>query len=561
VITINDLRPVALFDGLEEDLLRRIAARAAEVRLRPGEYAAREGEKGTFLVLLSGHMAVTKTMAGREKQLVLREPGDYFGEVPLLLGAPCIANFRAVRPSRLMRLSSHDFLSLLPSLPGVREILTQSLLRRVSATEDAVISAERLPLVIGAHFDPACHTLRDFLARNFVESDWLDPTNPDEHRCIPAVAQAAPALPLLVLPDDTVLSQPSLRAVANAVGLTTAPSKGEYDVVIVGGGPGGLSAAVYGASEGLQTLMIEATAPGGQAATSSRIENYLGFPIGVSGEELGSSALIQAKRFGAEIVVTHQVCTITPGREAHTLVLEDGITIRARAIVLSLGVSYRRLDVPGIDALVDAGVYYGAARTEALGCRGSSVYLIGGGNSAGQAAMFFANYAAQVTLLVRGPSLSASMSHYLINQLASRDNIVVRTHSALAAVDGHNHLEAIVVRDLERGVEERVPADAVFIFIGADANTGWLPPALARDKNGFLLTGREADDVAPDPTLDRDRFLLETSVPGIFAAGDVRHGSIKRVAAAVGEGSMAISFIHQYLAMQPAPSGATARAQ
>jgi thioredoxin reductase (NADPH) len=548
MITVDEIRSVPLFAGLDEHVLSRIASRAADLHLRPGEWAVREGEAAAFFVLLAGRIEITKTVAGRQQQLTIREPGEFFGEVPLLLGAPFLASFRAIEPSHVARVSAVDFASVLSVQPSVREVLTEALLERVRAVGEVEANATQRIMVVGTRFDPACHELRDFLARTFVESEWFDPGVEAERACLPPVAQAYDRLPLLVLTDDTVLVQPSLRAVAEAVGLSTMPARSEYDVVIIGGGPGGLAAAVYGASEGLQTLMIEQTAPGGQAGTSSRIENYLGFPTGVSGDDLASRALTQAKRFGAEVIVTRPVSAIEPGQEAHVLCLEDGSTIRSRAIVLSLGVSYRKVDVPGIERFVGAGVYYGAARAEAITTRGCDIFLIGGGNSAGQAAMLFSEYAARVTLLVRGPALTASMSQYLIDQLATRDNVAVRTNAEMIGVGGDTHLATIVVRDRARGIDETLPADAVFIFVGADANTGWLPQAIARDKQGFLLTGRDANAVAGAATLDRDRFLLETTVPGIFAAGDVRHGSVKRVAAAVGEGSMAIAFIHQHLA-------------
>jgi thioredoxin reductase (NADPH) len=430
----------------------------------------------------------------------------------------------------------------------VRDALSTSLRTRVGWLEATVTSAARPPLVVGPRYDPASHTLRDFLERNFVETEWLDPTDEDERWQLPATAVGQQALPLLILPDDTVLSRPSLRAVAEAVGLSTTPAQTEYDVAIVGSGPSGLAAAVYGASEGLRTLLLERTALGGQAGTSSRIENYLGFPTGVSGSDLTSRAFAQATRFGAEIVVTRRVEVIEPGQEVHTLCLEGGIAIRARAVILALGVAYRRLKVPGIDPLVGAGVYYGAARTEAIATRGGDIYLIGGGNSAGQAAMFFADYAARVTLLVRGPSLGTSISQYLIEELATRENIAVHTNAELIGVIGQRHLEAIVVRDRASAVEDTVSADAVFIFIGADAHTDWLPEAIVRDRQGYVLTGRDADEATVGLSPGRSRFILETSVPGVFAAGDVRHGSMKRVAAAVGEGSMAIAVVHQYLA-------------
>ncbi len=548
MITEDQVRSIPLFASLAPEQVRRIAVRAADVRLGKGDWAAREGEAGAFFAILEGRIEIAKEIAGRQQQLAIRESGEFFGEVPILLGAPFMASFRAVVPTHLLRLAPHDLHALLQGASMMRDAITEALLSRVSGVEEATVAAQRLPIVVGHHFDGACHDLREFLAANFVEFEWLDPSNDDERSCIPSAAMASALYPALLLPDDTLLVQPPLRAAAEAVGLRTVPSSDHYDVVIIGGGPSGLSAAVYGASEGLHTLMIDSNAPGGQAGTSSRIENYLGFPIGLSGNELAGRALSQAQRFGAEIVVTRQVCSIAPALGAHAICLEDGVTIAGRAIVLSAGVTYRALSVPGLEQFVGAGVYYGAARTEAIGMRGCSIYLIGGGNSAGQAAMFFANYATCVTLLVRGPSLDASMSRYLIDQLATRANIMVRTRAELVGVSGHTHLEEIEIRDNGENSIERRAADAVFIFIGADAKTEWLPRSIALDDRGYVLTGRDIDPTARDASLGRDPFLLETSVPGIFAAGDVRHGSMKRVASAVGEGSMAIAFIHQYLA-------------
>ena len=549
MITPDEVRGVPLFSAVDDEHIRRVAARAADVRLSPGDWAAREGEPGAFFVLLDGCIEITKFVGGEHRVLAERGPNDFFGEVPLLLGAPFLASFRANVASRALRLNAADVAVLVNAAPTVRQAVSEALLARVGGVEEATTAARRVPVVVGSAFDLACHNMREFLARNFVEFEWLDPTNDDERPWIPAPAQRDARYPSIVLADGTLLVQPSLRDLACAVGLRTVPDGEEYDVVIIGGGPSGLSAAVYGASEGLRTLMIEGTAPGGQAGSSSRIENYLGFPIGVSGDELGARALTQATRFGAEIVVTRRVCAIQAGAPWHVLTLEDGVTVRARAIVLSIGVAYRALHLPGLEQFVGAGVYYGAARTEALSTRGRSIYLIGGGNSAGQAAMFFSNYAAQVTLLVRGPSLAESMSSYLIDQLASRSNIAVKTNQEMTGVHGRAHLEEIDIYDRVGKTTARVGADGVFIFIGADANSEWLPGDLARDDHGFILTGRDiAPAGAPDTRVGRDPYLLETSVPGIFAAGDVRHGSMKRVASAVGEGSMSIAFIHQYLA-------------
>jgi len=310
---------------------------------------------------------------------------------------------------------------------------------------------------------------------------------------------------------------------------------------------------VYGASEGLCTVLIEREAPGGQAGTSSRIENYLGFPNGVSGEDLGSRALQQAQRFGAEIVVARHVIGLDadPKSRVRAVQLDGGERVNARSVILTTGVTWRELEAPGCDTFLGRGVYYGAARTEAMTCRGQDVFLVGGGNSAGQAAMFFANYAQSVTLLVRGPSLAATMSRYLIDQLATKDNIRVQAEHRIMRVEGGDHVERVVIENRRSGEIRTEPAAAVFVFIGADASTAWLPDALIRDERGYVCTGRDVTDLVARHNghwpLERDPFLLETSVPGIFAAGDVRHGSIKRVAAGVGEGSMAIAFVHQYL--------------
>ena len=351
-------------------------------------------------------------------------------------------------------------------------------------------------------------------------------------------------LPMVRLADGTLLQQPTLRALAVRLGLQTSPQHVEYDTLIIGAGPAGLAAAVYGASEGLRTLVIEREAPGGQAGTSSRIENYLGFPNGVSGDELGMRALQQARRLGAEIVVTRRVEGMDPATREVTL--DGGERVRAHSVILATGVSWRRLVIDGFEPLIGKGIYYGAARSEAASTHGQDVYLIGAGNSAGQAAMYFANHARQVTVLVRGDSLQKSMSRYLIEQIAGKSNIAVRLNSEVQAAQGQTHLETIEIADRRDKTVTRHPCGGLFVFIGADADTGWLPEQVARDKNGYVLTGDEVLK-AGRWSHNRDPYLLESSVPGLFACGDVRLGPIKRVAAAVGEGSMAIAFVHQYM--------------
>ena len=344
--------------------------------------------------------------------------------------------------------------------------------------------------------------------------------------------------------DGKTVVRPQLRRVAELLGLTTEASAAEYDVVIVGAGPAGLAAAVYGASEGLRVIVVEREAPGGQAGTSSRIENYLGFPSGVSGDELASRALQQARRLGAEILVTRTITRIdTAARHVH---LDGGDVLQAKAIILACGVTWRRLSAEGFDRLAGLGIAYGASRSEAVHVHGLDVHIVGAGNSAGQAALFFSNHARTVTVLCRGDSLDKSMSRYLIDQLATRSNIGVVHRTEVVAAHGGSSLSAIDIRDTGTGETTRFESGGLFIFIGADAETAWLPAEIALDRRGYVLTGADVREAGHWP-LERDPYLLETSVPGIFACGDVRFGPVKRVAAAVGEGSMAIAFVHQYL--------------
>ena len=555
MITSDLLKNVPLFADIPDAELATIAKRAADIQLRTNDWLIQEGEVPSFFILLSGQLTVTKLVGGVERVLTTYEPGNFAGELPLLLGSPALASLRATEPSRVCRLHENDFRELIAACPRLNQQLLRTMATRINHLQQIVVEAPLATVtIIGHRFDLACHALRDFLARNRVAYRWHDPRDPEARSGLPAVPQPDEAYPVVLFPDGTRLVTPSFRAVAEQLALQTAPSEGCYDVAIVGAGPAGLAAAVYGASEGLRTILIEREAPGGQAGTSSRIENYLGFPTGVSGDDLGKRALQQAQRFGAEILVARDVVGIghDGAGAARSVLLDGGDRVDTRTIVIATGVAWRKLEVVGAEALLGRGVYYGAARTEAPATRGRDIFLIGGGNSAGQAAMFFANYARTVTILVRGPSLAASMSHYLIAQLGSQANVRVQPYSQVVELEGDDHLEAIVVEDRRSGLRRREPTDALFVFIGADAETSWLPSAVIRDERGYVCTGRDVMDLvaARNGTwpLARDPQLLETSVPGVFAAGDVRHGSIKRVAAGVGEGSMAIAFIHRYLA-------------
>jgi thioredoxin reductase (NADPH) len=407
--------------------------------------------------------------------------------------------------------------------------------------------------VVGHRFSRDSHAAKDFLARNQVPYRWVDVEQDDEaRRLLEACDCAEERLPVIVLPDGQALVQPTMLALAEQIGLSTEAQLPFYDLVIVGGGPAGLGAAVYGASEGLRTVMVEREAPGGQAGQSSRIENYLGFPTGLSGGELARRATTQARRFGAEILAVQDVTALRTEGLTHVLTLSDGKEISAHTVLIATGVAYRMLDAPGMAELTGTGVYYGAAMTEALSCSNQDVVIVGGANSAGQAAVYFARYARRVTMLVRGPDLKRSMSSYLIDQIAAIENIVVRTGAQVASVSGEGRLEAVRVLDVD-GSEADLAAAALFVFIGAAPRTDWLGPFVERDEHGFILTGLELlRDGKPgaDWPLERDPFALETSTPGLFAAGDVRSRSIKRVASSVGEGAMAVQLIHQYLSTQ-----------
>jgi thioredoxin reductase (NADPH) len=408
--------------------------------------------------------------------------------------------------------------------------------------------------VLGTRWSPRSYELRDFLARNRVPYQWIDvesaANDPETKLLLEALGPEATSLPIVLFPDGTKLLESLPADVAQKVGLRTRAQTSFYDLAIVGGGPAGLAAAVYGASEGLHTVMIEREAPGGQAGMSSRIENYLGFPAGLSGSDLARRAVVQAQRFGVEILSPQEAVGARTEGSYRIIKLADGSEISCHALMIASGVQWRRLEAPGIDKLQGAGVYYGGGATEALSCQGEIVYVIGGANSAGQAAMNFAKYAQRVIMVVRGSSLAATMSQYLIDQIKETPNIQIWPHASVVEAHGDTHLEEISVLCSDTDKVEREAASAMFIFIGALPRTDWLGDLVERDERGFLLTGPDLIRDGQRPkgwTLDRDPFLLETNVPGIFAVGDVRHGSVKRVASGVGEGSVAVQFIHQYL--------------
>ena len=408
--------------------------------------------------------------------------------------------------------------------------------------------------VLGTRWSPASHQLKDFLGRNQVPYQWTDVelAAPDKEvqQLIPNVDLKSASLPLVVLPGGEVLSNPEVDDLAARIGLRTRAETTFYDFVIVGGGPAGLAAAVYGASEGLKTLLVERSAPGGQAGMSSRIENYLGFPSGLTGADLARRAFTQAKRFGAEILAPQEAVGLRVDGPYRFIKLRDGSEISCHALLIASGLSWRKLDIPGIERLQEAGVYYGASMTEAQLCSGEDVFVVGGANSAGQAAVYFAQFARSVTMLVRGNSLEKSMSQYLIDQIREVPNIKVESQAEVVEVHGNGHLESITIANHASESVRTAQTSALFIFIGAVPCTGWLRGLLPMDERGYLLTGSLLPRDGDRPkgwTEERDPFIFESVIPGVFAAGDTRHSSIKRVASAVGEGSITVQMVHQYL--------------
>ncbi len=545
MLTIEDVRAIPLFSTLALADLERVAQTSADLHLGAGEFAVPEGGERALYAVLAGRIEVVKLFDGVERTLGWRVPGTIFGEVPMALGSPFPGGYRASEPSRVMRMEPQHYYAVAAASPEISLKVSALARERIGGLQGITAEPPKpRAIIVGQRWDTHCGDLRRFLARNQISFEWVTPDSPKLPALWPGTLPPESDWPLLRLADGTLVTRPTARDIARHLGLQTSPRLDAYDTMIIGGGPAGLAAAVYGASEGLRTVVIEREAPGGQAGTSSRIENYLGFPSGVSGDELASRALQQARRLGAEILVTRSVSRFDP--ITREVVLDGDEIVRARTVILATGVTWRRLAIDGFDRLIGKGIYYGAARSEAGATHGLDVHLIGAGNSAGQAALYFANHARKVTLVVRGDSLEKSMSHYLIEPLRGRSNIAVELRSEVQRSTVNTNLTAIDIRDAATGEVRRHECGGLFVFIGADAETGWLPADIARDARGYVLTG---DDVvkAGRWSHSRDPYLLESSIPGVFACGDVRLSPVKRVASAVGEGSMAIAFVHQYL--------------
>src|SRR6204780_2366149 len=548
MFTPEELRQTKIFSCLDEAECARMAQNAADIRLKAGEWLVRSGETPWFYVLYEGRLRIVADIHGIQTEFPEYDftEGDFLGEVPLLQRTPVFNSARAQTPCRIARLNKQQFIQLIRNSKEARAMVLEVLGERLLRIQERSLSLMTARvLIFGRDKDADCHNIRAFLSANRIPYEWVDRNSHPER--VPAGA-SDPECPAVIVDGKLFIEPPTTREVAEALQLQTKPNRDSYDVLIVGAGPAGMAAGVYGTSEGLTALIVERCACGGQAGTSSRIENYLGFPEGISGDDLTGRGFKQATRFGAEVALTRSVEKLTPSSEGYLCGLDGGQTVLARAVVLAIGVDWRRLQAKGEDRLLGRGIFYGAARQEATNVVGKKVFIVGGGNSAGQAAMFLSSYAAEVKILVRGEGLKLSMSQYLIAQIASKANIEILPLMQVVSVHGENHLERIEVRVQAPHEAEKIfgyEGDALFVMIGADASTSWLPGELERDPRGYICTGRDLTTWK----LDRQPFPLETSLPGVFSAGDVRHNSIKRVSSGVGEGSMAIAFIHQYLAL------------
>lgn len=534
-------RPEQTFPHLNAEMLEKIASYGAEEGVAPGTYLYRRGERGLdFFVVREGELLVLDDQPGREIRTLARiGPGQFAGEISLLSGRESLVCNRAAIATRLLRVPRAEFRRLMTAEPDIAEIITRAfILRRVAFLRHDLGGV----LVIGSSHAAAVHRLQRFLERNGYPSSILATDLALEAAAVLARYGLTDAdLPAVIAPGSLVLRNPSIHDLADAVGLTE-PIDDEtvFDVAVVGAGPGGLAAAVYGASEGLSTLVLEQTAPGGQAGTSSKIENYLGFPTGISGQALSGRGQVQAQKFGAHVLISRAVtsldCSIRPFR----LALDDGRFVQARAVVVATGVSYRKLNLPDYDRFESQGIYYAASGMEARLCQAQEVVIVGGGNSAGQAAMFLSRQASHVHMLVRGDGLAETMSDYLVQRILLSRRITVRAHTEVTGLEGDGFLRAITWRNNRTGVEERKKVGGLFVMIGAAPHTEWLHGCIPLDANGFVETGADKDGKAlASPYI--------TDIPGVFAVGDVRSGSVKRVASAVGEGSVVIHDVHRFL--------------
>jgi thioredoxin reductase (NADPH) len=538
------------FPILSERQLEQLAERGRERPVRAGEVLFREGDRDFgFFVVLEGAVEIVAHAEEGERQVTVHRAGQFTGDVDALTGRSVLVMARVLEDGRVLALDSDELRHAVDQIAELGSTLVKAFIMR---REMLVGSGWVGVTIIGSRFSPEAHRLRDFASRNQIPFKWLDlESDRQAEAVLRQLNVPASATPLVLGREGQFYSRPSIEGFARCAGLTVSLSEEHvYDVIVVGAGPAGLAASVYAASEGLDVLATEALAAGGQAGTSARIENYLGFPAGISGAELTRNALVQAQRFGARVTVPCRVRSLGIDGGDRIVTLMDGTRLRSRCVLVSSGVEYGRLDVPRFGDFEGAGIYYAATEMEARLCRGEDVVVVGGGNSAGQAIVFLADQAKQVNVLLRGHDLGAKMSRYLVDRIERLPNVRVHCDASVVGLEGNGHLGAVQARTGDRLL--RFDTSSLFLFIGASPNSEWLRGCVELDRHGFVVTG---PGLPPETaanerwkTAGRRPFLLETSLPGVFAAGDVRSGSVKRCASAVGEGSMAVMFIHAHLA-------------
>jgi thioredoxin reductase (NADPH) len=534
----------------------------AQLRLRgvvrsvaPGDLLWKEGDRNMgFFVVLSGAIEILEHSHGEPRLVTVHKPGEFTGDVDMLSGRSALVTSRVKEAGEVLVLDSAALRRVVSELPQISEILLRAFLTRRTLLLDAGFEGIK---IIGSRYAPAAHALREFAARNAIPYTWLDlELDRDAEAMLRTMGVPASATPVVIGRDGKWASNPSVAELARYVGVEQPVDEDKtYDLLIVGAGPAGLAASVYAASEGLNTLVLDSVAAGGQAGTSSRIENYVGFPTGISGGDLAQRTLLQAQKFGAQFSVPRAVTGLRLNGGDRVVVLDDGTELHARALLVASGIEYKRLDVPRLRELEGAGIYYSATDMEARLCGGDDTVVVGGGNSAGQAAVFLSRYARKVHVVIRGDDLGKSMSRYLVDRIEGLENVTVHRRRVVAGLEGELALSSVTLRSTDGEDDLHLPARALFIFIGAVPHTSWLRYCVALDEKGFVLTGTS---LAPQSlateawrAAKRQPFFLETSLPGVFAAGDARSGSVKRVASAVGEGAMAISFVHAHLGTAP----------
>ncbi len=529
---------------LDEEQIATLAKFAASRTFKAGETLLAAGEQELKLFIVkSGELEVREDSSG--EVVTVLGPRQFTGDVDLLAGRPSAVSVIAKTDCDTYEVSADALRKILREMPRLSDLLLRAFLMRRELIEELGLASVR---VIGSRHSKETHRIREFLAKNKIPFSWIDLENDPQVDALLKNFKTLPnETPLVICGENRILRNPSNRELADCLGIRKPIEHTIYDLVIVGAGPAGLAAAVYGASEGLKTLLLDRMGPGGQASSSSKIENYMGFPTGLSGSDLAERAVVQAEKFGATLSIPDEITGLGSDGGYHEVMLDGNEKLAAKCVLISSGAAYRKLNVKNNDRFEGTGVYYAATRVELPFCKHAQVVIVGGGNSAGQAAIFLSDTAKKVFVVIRGDDLSKDMSHYLVCRIEETPNIEVRKRTEVSGMEGDKWLETVCLTNHETGQTEKLSCPAVFVFIGAVPHTKWLPSGISLDSKGFVQTGQQVAESGAWP-LQRQPFLLETTVPGVFAAGDVRQGSIKRVAAAVGEGSMAVQFVHQFLA-------------